>query len=243
MKKQIKAVLDTQSIRLYEAMCVQRAWKWSDWDTFLHRHPLVNHLCSRLVWTADGIAFRPLGDGTLTNARDEQVNVSSESLVRIAHIRTTEGAAEWLKHFSDYGITPLFDQFSAEKSYTPQGNSIKEFYGFVADGQALLNLAEKMGYIKAEVDYERFFKDFTKRYSVGLEAVVETSGMHGTVKGVKMERQRVALLQGYFRRVKGKSKPVDLSEVPPVLLAEFYKDMKQFAALAQYDPEWQKHVG
>ena len=74
-KKELQAVLRLQKERLYEALCTQRSWPFEDWDELLHRHPIVGRYCQRLVWSFfDGEAFtgtfRPLEDGSLTNATD-----------------------------------------------------------------------------------------------------------------------------------------------------------------------------
>ena len=65
-RKEIDSVLRLQKERLYESMCTQRTWTFSDWDQFLNKHPIIRHYCQRLVWCVAGEGtlkqtFRPLG--------------------------------------------------------------------------------------------------------------------------------------------------------------------------------------
>src|SRR5262249_16197309 len=117
-KKELKTALKLQGERLYEAMCTQRTWSYEDWDTYLHRHPIVGRYCRQLVWVATRgeerlATFRAMGDGSLTNARDEALSVPADACVRIAHACNTpeDEARAWLEHLSDYELEPLFDQF------------------------------------------------------------------------------------------------------------------------------------
>nr|WP_246742278.1 DUF4132 domain-containing protein [Actinomyces sp. HMT897] len=52
-RKELRAVLDTQRRRLYEAMCAGRTWPLARWHELLATHPLLRHLVARLVWMAD----------------------------------------------------------------------------------------------------------------------------------------------------------------------------------------------
>ncbi len=61
-RKELRAVLDTQRRRLYEAMCAGRTWPLARWRELLATHPLLRHLVARLVWMADaGPAWEATG--------------------------------------------------------------------------------------------------------------------------------------------------------------------------------------
>ena len=61
-RKELRAVLDTQRRRLYEAMCAGRTWPLARWRELLATHPLLRHLVVRLVWMADaGPAWEATG--------------------------------------------------------------------------------------------------------------------------------------------------------------------------------------
>jgi hypothetical protein len=49
-KDEIKAIVQAQTDRLYEAMCTQRDWRYEDWNLYFNRHPVVRRLAQGLVW-------------------------------------------------------------------------------------------------------------------------------------------------------------------------------------------------
>jgi hypothetical protein len=55
-RRELKQVTDQQRVNLYEAMCVQRTWRFEDWEPFLCRHPIVRH-------SASASSGRPRGRG------------------------------------------------------------------------------------------------------------------------------------------------------------------------------------
>src|SRR6185437_11937188 len=131
-KKTIKEVVKRQSERFYEFLCTQRDWRFEDWRRYLAEHPIAGKVCVRLAWAAvsrneDGIeqflgCFRPLEDGSLTNEKDEEVTLADDVRVRLAHTCNTpaEIGAAWIKHFEDYDVAPLFQQFGRDTYTLPE---------------------------------------------------------------------------------------------------------------------------
>lgn len=150
-KKELKSVLTLQRHRLYEAMCVQRAWRFEDWELYLNRHPIMRHLCQRLVWQADYVIFRPLDDGTFTGVDDNPVCLSPDTCIRLAHSCTlpSEEGARWLQHFVDYEVTPLFDQLNKPDYTLPDENreetELLDFRGHLIDAFKLRTKATALG--------------------------------------------------------------------------------------------------
>jgi len=138
-KRAVGAIKKGESSRLHEAMLTQRKWRFSDWDRYLNRHPILSHYFQRIVWAEfgkselqkkglkmeganearfDGIqmakrTFRPLDDYSLTDMHDEVVRIDDDSVVGIAHtmVIDDEDREGWLSHLKDYRIKPLLDQF------------------------------------------------------------------------------------------------------------------------------------
>ena len=88
-KKELKSLVQNQRARLFDAMCTQRSWRFDDWETYLNHHPVIRHLCQRLVWTAHqgrkAILFRPLPDMSLTDDADTAVQLPTNAEVRLVH--------------------------------------------------------------------------------------------------------------------------------------------------------------
>jgi hypothetical protein len=253
-KKELKSVITMQRDRLYEAMCTQRTWPFEDWNTYLNRHPIARHHCQRLVWSVlrDGKAgelFRPLADGSLTDANDDPVTVSPEASIRVAHecLVTPEQSQIWRQHFKDYEVEPLFEQFGRPNFDLPeerkQEDELEDFRGHVLEAFKLRGRANKLGYTRGQAQDGGWFFDYHKRFpTLGIEAVLEFTG-----NGLPEENREVALTTLHFERAAPEAEPVNpgskmaLGEVPPVLLSECWNDIRQIAAEGSgFDPDWEK---
>lgn len=246
-KKEIKSVIDLQSTRLYEALCIERDWAFEDWQLYLNQHPLVRRLLQRLVWvhSANGqvvASFRPLDDGTLTNRDDEEVQFNPTDRIQLAHETklSAEDIAGWQQHFVDYEITPLFPQFGKGTYGLPaslaKADKIEDFKGYLIETFALRNRALKLGYTRGQAEDGGWFYVYQKRFpTLGLEAVIEFTG-----NGLPEENRTVALIHLSFAS-SGQHNKIPLSTIPKVLLSECYGDLRTLAADGSgFDAEWEK---
>ncbi len=258
-RRELKQALKLQRERLYEAMCVERRWRFEDWDLYLNRHPIVGRFCQRLVWLAEqgaeddgeSVAFRPLPDQTLSDAEDETVALEPEDRVRIAHRSLLSGAevAVWTEHLDDYEVEPLFRQFGGEH-YRPsqaaaESTGIEDFEGHLVNTFKLRSRAGKLGYTRGSAEDGGWFHTYLKSFpSLELQAVLEFTG-----NCLPEENRTAALLKAYFIRQRKDQpdrwsyshRPLKLKAVPDILLSETYNDLRTIAADgAGFDPEWSK---
>lgn len=249
-KKQLKALTQQQSERLYEAMCIERSWPFDDWHRYLAQHPVMRHLVQRLVWAAtlpDGtvVAFRPLDDGTFTDADDAEVTLPAEATVRVAHgTGLGEAEAAWQRHLDDYEVVPLFRQLGARvpEPTAQDATQIEDVRGHLVEAFRLRGRATKLGYTRGAPVDGGWFVTYEKRFpGIGLAAVMEFTG-----NSLPEENRTVALDAMAFERIGGQGSdrpPVRLADVPRVLLAEACADLHAFAADGTgYDPEWRTKV-
>ena len=206
-RKEIDSVLKLQKERLYESMCTQRAWIFSDWDQFLNRHPIIRHYCQRLIWcvTSEGKlqqSFRPLGDGTLTDSADHAVTIAGGSRVCLAHesILPAETITLWRQHLADYGVNPLFDQFGRCGFQLPEGrraeSTLNDFQGHLLEAFKLRGRLTKLGYTRGPTGDGGWFYSYDKRFpSVGITATIEFTG-----NGLPEENRTVAFTSLQFTR-------------------------------------------
>ncbi len=254
-KKGLKQLLALQRDRLYEAMCTQREWSFREWDAFLNRHPVVGRYCQSLVWVVwDGgqpdASFRPLSDGTLTDARDEEVTLGADARVRLAHSRTVskEEADAWLAHFGDYEVAPLFEQFGREEYVLAdemrRETDVKDFEGHLVEAFKLRGRATALGYTRGQSEDAGWFYTYKKTFlGLRLEAFIEFTG-----NGLPEENRVVALKSLSFSSLGGQTSgyrssghSLPLGKIPPVLLSEVWNDMRSIAAQGTgYDPDWEK---
>ncbi len=246
-------MVQLQTERLYEALCTGRSWSFEDWDRYLGHHPVVRHLVQRLVWAAtvdEGppVVFRPLEDGSLTDADDTEVTVEPAARVRVAHdSNLADDAVErWQQHLEDYEVTPLFQQFGKGTFELPEGrvadHEVTDFRGHLIEAFTLRGRATKLGYTRGSAEDGGWFSTYQKRFpTLGMSSVIHFSG-----NVLPEESRTVALTALSFVRHgeggRGESS-LRLGDVPPVLLSEAYNDMRLLAGEgAGHDPEWEKKV-
>lgn len=258
VRKELKSVLKVQKQRLYEAMCTQRTWRFEDWDVYLNRHPIARHYCQSLVWVAceDKQAerrFRPLDDGTLTDHGDEEVKLTPDAIVRVAHSLNTPECerAAWLQHYRDYEVAPLFDQFTKPVYSLPENlreeSELIDFRGHMIEAFKLRNRALSLGYTRGKAQDKGYFYEYIKRLpGIGLEAIIEFSGNQ-----LPEENVTVALCGLWFRKVfvdngywSMRVRHELLGDVPGVLLGECWNDMRIIAGEGTgFDKDWETKVG
>ena len=267
-KKIAKEVVKRQSERLYEALCTQRAWRFHDWLRFLAQHPIVGSLCTRLVWAAFSVptkgqttedhdsktarqlisCFRPLEGGSLTNENDESVSLTDDALVYLAHTCniSAELGEKWTKHFEDYDVTALFQQFGRSTYELPENlrnsTEITDFEGHSISTFKLRGKATKLAYVRGEAEDGGCFCVYRKSFaSLGIQTVLEFTGSFLPEQDIS-----AALINLHFLKLQ-EGKPgaewqaskLPLGKIPPVLLSECYNDLKQIAAEgAGFDPDW-----
>lgn len=255
-KKELKSVLSMQGDRLYEAMCTQRSWSFSDWSLYLNGHPIVRHHCQRLVWAVvqgEKVVqlFRPLADGSLTDVKDEPITVEAEDLIRVAHEChvTPEQSHSWRQHLKDYEVEPLIEQFGRSVfslgEERKQETEFNEFQGHMVEAFKLRGRANKLGYDRGQTQDGGWFYDYHKRFpTLGIEAILEFTG-----NSLPEGNRTVALTLLRFERIATEGKSVigrakmALSEVPSVLLSECWNDARQIAEEGTgFDPAWETKV-
>ncbi|MBX7219114.1 MAG: DUF4132 domain-containing protein [Blastocatellia bacterium] len=256
LKPQLKTTLGLQRDRLYEAMCVRRRWKFSDWHMFLLPHPIVGRMVSRLIWSVieeekHQFSFRPLEDGSLTDATDNEVTVGPNAWVEIAHAALLPPAETglWQQHCSDYEVDLLFHQVDREPFRLPESQrdetELKDFLGYLIEAFKLRGKVNALGYNRGQAEDGGWFFQYLKPFGgLKLEAVIEFTG-----NGLPEENRTVALQSIVFRKLPDETQKnyyfnparVKLGEVPPVLLCEVWNDVRSIAAQGTgFDPDWEK---
>jgi hypothetical protein len=247
-KKELKAIVQLQTERLYEALCTERTWLFEDWQLYLNQHPVVRYLTQRLAWvatTADGATVvRPMDDGTLTDVDDEQVTMPPDAVIAIAHDSLLDDSTvqAWQQHLDDYEVAPLFQQFGKGTFTLAAENAdatdSTDFAGHLLEAFALRGRAGKLGYTRGAAQDAGWFYEYEKRFpTLGLTAVVEFTG-----NPLPEQNRTVALKALRFQRnvPGGTTVNLRLGEVPAVLLSEAYNDVRLMAADGSgFDPDWQ----
>jgi len=233
-------------------MCLQRSWDRGEWESFIMGHPIVGRLAARLVWQGidaegqPGVSFRPLGDGSYSDAEDGDVEVTDFATVRLAHSSLLDPSAVtgWRQHLADYAVASPFDQFGRDLPKLDKAQAkvraITDREGWMIENFKLRGAATKLGYQRGPAQDGGWFMTYEKSYrDAGLEVEIEFTG-----SPLPEENRLTALQSLSFRKVRaggGGGTQVALGDVPPVLLAECWRDLHDIAAKGTgFDPDWQK---
>ncbi|HEY3508131.1 MULTISPECIES: DUF4132 domain-containing protein [Kribbella] len=247
VKRELKAVVQLQTDRLYEALCTERTWPLEDWQLYLNGHPIVRRLVQRLAWVADGkTVFRPLDDGTLSDADDNEVELPADAVVRIAHdtLLDEDTVRGWQQHFDDYEVVPLFQQFGKGVFKLPPERAedpfLRDFEGHLVEAFALRGRCGKLGYTRGTPQDAGWFYEYKKRFpTLGLTVEVGFTG-----NTLPEENRTVALGALRVLRAAKSDAPgagVLLGDIPAVLLSEVYNDLRLMASDGSgFDPDWEK---
>lgn len=253
-RKEVKQVLAAQTERLQEAMVFERQWPREDWLSFVVGHPIVGRLASRLVWFGldekrDALAsFRPLGDGSYSDAADNDVDIAAFVAIRLVHASQLDRAeiAAWRTHLADYAVVPPFDQINRDLPTLPdamrEDRAIKDREGWVIENFKLRGTATKQGYKRGPAGDGGWFMTYERAYrEAGLVAEIEFTG-----SPLPEENIPTALLSLSFRRLGDSGRSggqLALKDVPAVLLAESWQDLHDIAAKGSgHDADWKKKV-
>ena len=250
-RKEVKQVLASQTLRLQEAMFLQREWDVAEWESFLAAHPLVGRIAARLVWQGleaegrDGALFRPLGDGSYTGSDDGDVSLAGFARIRLAHssLLTAEQVASWRQHLADYAVEPPFDQFGRDLPVLDvtqaKATAITDREGWMIETFKLRGAATKLGYQRGAAQDGGWFVTYEKQFrDAGVMVEIEFTG-----SPLPEENLPGALVSLAFRKLRGTTAAglMVLGDVPPVLLAESWRDFHDIADKGTgMDPEWKK---
>jgi hypothetical protein len=242
-KKELKQVVTLQTSRLFEAMCVGRTWQVESWLEDVLDHPIMKHLLSSLVWvenpgTQAQRLFRPTVEGELIDADDESLTLEAGAAVGLAHAATVSQAQAqaWRTHCAQYGVNPLFEQFEAViPSFGEGALQISDRRGWLSDSFEIRNRATKRGYVRAPAEDGAWFGSYDKVYTgVRIEVSIQFTGSY-----VPEEQIPAAVTDLIFTRTSRRSTQIPLAEVPPILLAESYRDYLFVAEGGSFDPAWE----
>ncbi|GLY32644.1 DUF4132 domain-containing protein [Kineosporia sp. NBRC 101731] len=122
LKKDVRRVAADVILGWETAMVTGRRWSGREFRELFVGHPLLWHIVRRVVWglyDTDGAligTIRVAEDRTLADVTDEEVKLSDDAIVGVAHpwdlASSGSSGAEWAGVFADYEILQPFPQLS-----------------------------------------------------------------------------------------------------------------------------------
>ena len=154
LKKNVRTTAAEQVRRLEAAMVRQRSWTAAEFRELFVLHPLLGHLVRRLVWQADGVAFRVAEDRTCADVEDRQLLLPERATVRLAHpLLLGADLDAWSELLADYELLQPFPQLERPVRRLTEEEAAAErltrFEGATVPAGRLLGL-ERRGWQRGE---------------------------------------------------------------------------------------------
>jgi hypothetical protein len=255
LKAQLKQAARLQAPRLERALINQRHWPLEHWQALFMTHPLLRPFAVNLVWRAAGedgatVTFRPLEDGTLTNAHDEPVELPPSGQVWQAHPLELDDAerAAWQQHCADYDLKPPIAQMTRPILRVDEAECEQTWWrryeGYALNGLTLFGRFDKAGWQRGSVQDGGMYYTIWKLFpAINVEAVLQHSGLPAQLHGewsTTIERlafvpagsvQRGSYVYDDVKEDDGRC--IRLGDVPPIVFSEAAGDVQVFAQGAQ----------
>ncbi len=231
LKKDARAVAQSQILRLEIAMSSQRRWSIATWRLCLLEHPLLVHLTRRLVWGLyrDGVlthTFRVAEDSTLANAQDEPFSLPQDGLIGLPHPLEMDELDAWGQVLGDYAILQPFPQLArAVFRLSPEeaaADRLGRIEGRKVAALKLLGL-ESRGWRRGPVEDGGTVLSMEKPLGGGLTACLELEPGFWVAAPAQAEPQMLSRLR--ISRA-GAYEASPLSEAGPLAVSDLVADLE-----------------
>ena len=250
-KKELKQVITQQTSRLYESMVTERHWPASDWQEYLHQHPIMFRLLQRTLWQVqlddDWHSFRPTEDGALIDTEDDEIELPAQATIRLlsGNQLNSEASQAWQVHLKDYKIKPLFEQLkSLEVNITAEQLALDHHKGLMTDTFTLRSLLTKKDYKQGDPEDAGFFDHYYKLFDqLGLRVQFDFSGNCVPEENVSAAIYSITVWQ-FNPKARGWNRydALPLTQVPANLLNAIALDYEEVAKKCHADPLWQQKL-
>lgn len=224
LKKDVRAIADSQIMRLEQIMCSQRRFPMATFQMFFIDHPLMIHLVRRLVWGVyEGdtlkMAFRVAEDRSLADIEDNPLVLADDANIGLVHRLEIDDAqvTAWTGIFGDYELFPPFQQLNRKVFHSDASANSEDLLreSFKTKTGKVLALEKQRGWRKGENE-QGSIESYIKPLSKGVYAELPIDGgiYLGYMDGTPPE-------QGISRlRLRGTT----VGQLNPVLISELLRD-------------------
>lgn len=246
LKKQIKATVNTQALRLELALSTARTWTGTAWRGLFVKKPVMRQFAIGLVWGVyeDGklsACFRYLEDGSFSTVDEEEYELADQAVVGLVHPveLSAEDLAAWQEQLEDYEIKQPIPQLTRPVARVESGHeadtALESFGGRVLSGLSLSGKLLGMGWYRGVVEDAGIFYSFY-REDGPIEVRLNFSGTWAGGDDSKVEVWDIPFYKG--------PTPIPLGQVPPKLYSEIvYQVQKATAASVETRSDWKTRAG
>ena len=179
--------------------------------------------------------LRPLGDGTLTDADDEEVAVPKEGSLGMIHpleLADDKAATKaWTKHVKDYKLKPPFAQMNRPVRQATdeqkQLDELNDFAGRTAGAMGFRSRSERRSWVKASAEDGGVICFVSKSFpTAGYDAMLWVEGYYASIdSSEEVVVEKLVFTRHAADGNQWSSTPVKVSEVPELVFSEVMADL------------------
>ena len=262
LKKQMKATVKNQALRLELAMSLDRKWTVENWKKLFVKNPIMHQFAISLIWghyKDEQLlqTFRYMEDGTFNTVEEEEYELTQEGKVGLVHpIELDRETIEaWKEQLFDYEITQAIEQLDRQVFKVldeEKGKKrLERFGGKLLNGLSLAGKLTGLGWSKgmpedAGVYYEYYRKDVDAGLAVELQfsgAYIADENDEVTVYDAGFYHLSDFDKRGYSRGKDHKDLEMELDQVPPRYFSEMiYQLTKATVSSTETDEDWKNEL-
>jgi hypothetical protein len=205
LKKQLKTVSGTQSVRLETALSTNRKWDAERWNSLFVENPIMHKYAIGLIWGTykNGVlqnTFRYMVDGSFNTADEEEYDLPEGLMIGLVHPVELgeEDLIKWKTQLEDYEVKQPFEQILRKVFLVTEEEHKEKFTerygGVLLNGLSLLGKMTKFGWYRGSVQDAGFYYNFYKEdKKIGIGAELQFSGV-----SVGYENEEVTLREIIF---------------------------------------------
>lgn len=255
MKKQMKATVANQKLRLEAALSTERKWQTDSWRALFVENPIMHQFAISLIWGVYGedgtviATFRYMEDGSFNTEDEEEYQLPEKGMIGLIHPieLSADSKAKWEEQLSDYEITQSVEQLKrpvfALTEEEKHAKALERFGGAVLAAISLSGKLQTMGWYKGAAEdagiYYYFYREDT---SSGIRVLLNFSGAYIGDSYTAAENEEVTVYDAEFykKASNGKEKQkLTLGELSPKYFSEIvYQLTKATAGVEEWDKNW-----
>lgn len=237
IKRDIREIKKSQTARLYNAMCAQKTWSYSDWRSCFINHPIMPFLSKQIVWGSiedDRVMpFMITDEKTTVDSKGIQIDVSEKSKIKIIHSMDLDqdDLDKWRGFIKSNKVKMIINQFPTEVYSLPHDLEdpyrIWDFGGIMIKGKDLYKFISRWRYIQGQVGESGTITEIRKGLdSIGIEIFIQFQGHF-----ISNKELDITIHDLHFRKLTVSpdehGEIIQLKEINPVLLAESYSHLAE----------------
>lgn len=262
MKKQMKATVNSQKMRLELALSSERLWRVEAWKDLFVKNPIMHQFAIGLIWGIyeDHVliqSFRYMEDGSFNTEDEDEYTLPDDGKIGLVHPieLSEESLGKWKEQLEDYEITQPFEQLYREIACVTEeekeSKHLERFGGCLVNDLSLGGKLQSLGWYRGSVqDAGGFYTYYREDSALGLGVELYFSGSFVgggydgdvTVYDARFYKAGTVRRGSYMYDEVEEEDAYYLKDVPPRYFSEVVLQLqKATASSKERDENWKSH--